>query len=136
MTEPQIIEQNGEPAFAVIPIAEWRCIAERLEDLDDAAEIAAIRSDPTRRRVPGEVIRAILDGMSPARAWREHRGLTQKALAERAGLAAGYLSQIEAGRRQGTVGILSRLARVLEVDLDDLVDDAAASPESGRAHPG
>jgi transcriptional regulator with XRE-family HTH domain len=53
--------------------------------------------------------------------WREHRGMTQQKLAEAAGISKAYLSQIEAEVRGGSVAVLSKLAKALSVDLDDLV---------------
>ena len=41
-------------------------------------------------------------------------------LAERAGIATGYLSQIENGERKGTVATLKKLAAALQVEIDDL----------------
>ncbi|MGD8817393.1 MAG: helix-turn-helix transcriptional regulator, partial [Acidobacteriota bacterium] len=40
---------------------------------------------------------------------------------EKAGIAAAYLSQIETGKRDGTVATVKRLAAALEVSVDDLV---------------
>ena len=59
---------------------------------------------------------------NPVRVWREYRGLTQRELAEKAGLAQAYIAQIETGRRKGTVDVYKRLAEALRVDIDDLVE--------------
>jgi transcriptional regulator with XRE-family HTH domain len=48
--------------------------------------------------------------------------LTQQELAERAGISKPYLSQIETGKRQGTVETLSAIARSLGVPLDAITD--------------
>ena len=45
----------------------------------------------------------ILNGENLVRVWREHRGLTVSALAQMAGIAQPYLSQIETGKREGTL---------------------------------
>ena len=63
---------------------------------------------------------AILDGASPLRAWRLYRGLTLDVLAERVGVSKGYLSQIEQGRKAGTLGVFRRLAGALGAFIDDL----------------
>jgi transcriptional regulator with XRE-family HTH domain len=42
-------------------------------------------------------------------------------LAMAAGMSQSYLSQIESGKRQGSVDTLKRIAAVLAVSLDDLV---------------
>jgi transcriptional regulator with XRE-family HTH domain len=61
-------------------------------------------------------------GESPIKFWRERRGLTQQELAEKAGISKPYLSQIETGKRQGTVETLSASARSLDIPLDVFTD--------------
>ena len=51
------------------------------------------------------------------RAARLARGLTQRAAAKAAGIAAPYLCQIESGQRQATVATLARVARVAGISL-------------------
>lgn len=71
--------------------------------------------------MPARVVERLIDGENTITVWREHRGMTISALAEKAGLSQSYLSQIESGKREGKVTMLARLARALAVDLDDLV---------------
>jgi DNA-binding XRE family transcriptional regulator len=71
--------------------------------------------------LPAEMVDAILNSNNPIRVWREHRGLTAAALAKMAGIAAAYLSQIETGKRDGTIETYRKLADALRVSLDDLV---------------
>ena len=71
--------------------------------------------------VPSSVTYAILDGENPIRVWREHRGLTQQQLADLAGISKPYLSQLESGRRGGSIDVLSALARALGLSIDDLI---------------
>ena len=52
---------------------------------------------------------------------RDKRGLTQASLAEAAGVAQGFLSEIETGTKTGDVQTLKRIAGVLRITLDDLV---------------
>ena len=53
---------------------------------------------------------------------REKRGLTQQALAKRAGIAQGYLSELEAGREKNPgIETLRKLAKALKVSLIELV---------------
>lgn len=132
MTEPQIIEQNGEPAFVVLPIAEWRRLVEQLQDLEDAVDIATIANDPDRRMIPAAVVDRLLDDEPPLKVWREHRGLSRAALAAKAGLTPGHIGHLETGRRHGTPDTLRRLATALDVTVDDLVpiEPVADEPES------
>lgn len=121
MTSPaQIIRDgNGKPAFAVLPIDEY----ERL--LEAADEVLANRAFDAYKTIqpetfPDHVAERLLNGEHPVKVFREHRGLTQKQLADAAGLTQGYVSQIEAGVRVGTVDALRNIADALHVDLDDL----------------
>ena len=49
-----------------------------------------------------------------------YRGLSQRALAARAGLNFTYLSQLETCARKGTTATMKKLAEALGVDLDDV----------------
>ena len=55
------------------------------------------------------------------RAKRAELGLSQEALAHRAGLQRAYIGQLEAGMRNVGLDNLTRLARALETDLGDLL---------------
>jgi DNA-binding XRE family transcriptional regulator len=121
----QIIEKNGRPEFAVIPYEDYQHYLELLEDEADARVVAEFHEAYTAGReflVPAEIVRRELAGESSIRLWREHRGLTQQELATRAGISKPYLSQIETGKRQGTIETLSAIARSLDVPLDVLAE--------------
>ena len=66
----QIIEKNGEPEYAVVPIEEYRRMVAALEDAADSAAIErAWAEDAAGETIPGEVVKAILAGESPLRVW-------------------------------------------------------------------
>jgi DNA-binding XRE family transcriptional regulator len=93
---------------------------ELLEDIRDYD--AALKSIAEGEElVPAEVVYAILDGANPIRVWREYRSMSRTFLASQAGISASYLSQIEGGKRNGTADLLSKIAAVLNVALDDLL---------------
>jgi DNA-binding XRE family transcriptional regulator len=124
MTEPIIIEHDGQPTHVVLAYAEWRRMKATLEDFDDAVDAAVARrilEDPKTEWVPGEVVERLVEGQNPIRVWREHRGLSQAALAARAKLPQQTISMLENGRRKGTLDQVRRLAEALGVGLDDLV---------------
>jgi DNA-binding transcriptional regulator YiaG len=120
MIRPQIIERDGEPQFAVIPMAEWRRIEAILEELEDIRDFDDALAKPDRRMIPFEVRSAILDGASPIRAWREHRGLSQSDLAQAAGMSVAQLAEVEGGTRRAAPAALRRVARALRAPVDDL----------------
>ena len=47
--------------------------------------------------------------------------MTAKELAQKAGIMQAYLSQIESGKRDGTVDTMKRIAEALDVTIDELV---------------
>jgi DNA-binding XRE family transcriptional regulator len=118
--KPQILEVEGKPRLAVVPLAEWQRIVERLEDAEDA--LAARRWRAARgETMPADVVNRLLDGENKIKVWRMHRGLTQQALAEACGVSKPYVSQLEANTRLASQAVLRKLASALRVDLDDLV---------------
>ena len=116
----QIIEKNGKPEWAVIPYKEYRRLSEAAEMAEDVRDFdeAVSRDEET---VPHAVVQRLVMGEQPVKVWREYRGLTQAALARAARITPAYLSQIETGVREGSVRVLTALARTLQVDVEDLV---------------
>ncbi len=117
----QFIEADGRRAFAVVPIELWDKLSAFAEDLDDEALYLDAKAVDDGTRIPGEVAFAIAAGAHPVKAWREHRGLTQDALAERVGISKPFLSQIETGKRQFGADTLRKLADALGIAADDLL---------------
>jgi DNA-binding XRE family transcriptional regulator len=123
VTAQIIVTPTGE-RLAVLPEAEYLAL---LDAAEDAGDREALKSFGTalaagdEELLPAALVDRILDGVSPLRVWREHRGLTTHALAEQAGITQAYVSQIETGKRTGSVDTLAKLAAVLRVTIDDLV---------------
>ncbi len=120
----KIGESSGE--VVVIARADYESLVATAENAADLADIAAIKALSSEKDfLPFEMAERILDGMAPVRVWRQHRRLTARALAARAGISTSYLSEIETGKKPGSVKALRALATALEVDLADLVADPA-----------
>jgi DNA-binding XRE family transcriptional regulator len=78
-----ILGADGRPAFVVVPYDEF---VKRFEGESDL--------------VPDAVVKlAFDDGMSPAKAWRTHLGLTQNEVAKRMGVTQSAYAQLEASPR-------------------------------------
>ena len=90
------------------------------EELED--KLAAIEAGDGVR-VPHEVALAIINGGRPIRAFREYRGLTLQELSDRTGLAISYISEIERGRKSGSIAALARIAAALDATIDVLIDE-------------
>lgn len=58
------------------------------------------------------------------RARREEKGISQEALAERAGLHRNFIGLLERGQRNVTLLVLQALAGALKVSLTELITQA------------
>ena len=108
----------------VIPLAEYHRLPECAEDIADieAYDRAKARlASGEDELIPSGMVDRMLDGENAVQVWREYRGITTKALAAAAGVSALYLSQIEAGKREGSIATMKKLAAALKVTVDDLV---------------
>ena len=104
----QIIKQNGVPAFAVIPYEDY---------------IAMLPREPEADSIPQQVAeKAILEDMPLIKAWRLHMGLTQKEVAEKAGITQAALSQMERKENANRTATLEKLADALGLSLDQIRD--------------
>ena len=123
MNKPTIITSPNGDQMAVIPLTEYERLVEAAEDLADVrAYDEAMRrlASGEDELVPAEIVNRILDGENALRVWREYRGLTVKQLAEKAGVSAPFVSQIETGQRDGSIETMRKIASVLKLSLDDL----------------
>lgn len=59
---------------------------------------------------------------SPLRPLRVAAGLTQQALADRAGVSQAHISELETGRHLPGAGVLLRLASTLGMRAEDLAE--------------
>ena len=119
----QIIEKDGRPEYAVLPFEDYRRLIDLLDDNADCTAIdRVLREDEAGDTIPGEIVNAIMDGVTPLRAWRQHREFTLDMLVDQTGVSKEYLSQIENGRKSGTVDLFRRLSNVLDVALEDLIE--------------
>ena len=75
--------------------------------------------------LPWEMAKRLRHGEHPVLVWCEHRGLTQKALAAQVKMTAAQLSEIENGKKTGSVATLQKLARALDVTVDELLSSLA-----------
>lgn len=120
----QIIITPAGERLVLIPEAEYAALVEAAEDAADNAAFDRFQTklaSGEEELIPSEIVDRILNGENRIRVWREHRGLTARSLADKAGIAQPFLSQIETGKREGTVDTLRKIAEVLSVTIDDLV---------------
>jgi DNA-binding XRE family transcriptional regulator len=103
--------------------AEYDELISRIEDLEDRGTVERVNKEKSRRYLPVEVVRRLISGEeSKVKVWREYRGLTLRALAEKAGIAPAYVSEIETRKKPGSVKAMAALARALDVEIEALID--------------
>ena len=109
--------------FAVIPVKDLQRL------MDDAEMLADVKAyDATKGRldrgddelIPLEITERRLAGENSVRIWRDHRALTQEALAKASKVSRGMIAAIEAGHKTGGIATLKKLAAALKVDLENL----------------
>lgn len=106
--------------FVQVPEDDYRALVERLEDAED--QLALRRAEANiEEYYPAALVQRLLDGEAPVTVFRNYRGLSQAELAERADVTQATISEIESGRKQGSVTTLKAIAAALETDLDELV---------------
>jgi DNA-binding XRE family transcriptional regulator len=106
-TNIQIIEQGGIPAFAVIPYADF---LEMFPEKDDVT-------------IPHDVVGIIAkEGCNLLRAWRKYLTLTQREVAQKAGITQSALSQMELSDSVKRTGTLEKLAIAMNLNVEQLTD--------------
>ncbi len=114
-------EKTPKGEVAILPREEYEALLELVNEAEEDEGTARVidrvmaANEPT---FPLEAANRVADGENPVRVFREWRGLTQVELASRAGLSQGHVSDIEGGRRIGTVAVLRQIADALGVPLD------------------
>ncbi|MBI1300078.1 MAG: helix-turn-helix domain-containing protein [Alphaproteobacteria bacterium] len=56
----------------------------------------------------------------PIKVIRKYRGMTQNDLAEASGISRPYLTEIETGKKDGSIRAMKAIAEALEVSVGDL----------------
>jgi DNA-binding XRE family transcriptional regulator len=123
MGEQVITTPSGE-RLVILPEAEFLAMRDALDSREDVKAVRAFEkklASGDEELVPKEVVDRILNGENKVRVWRSYRGLTSRDLAAAAGLSAPFISEIETGKKDGSVSAMKKIATVLGVDLDDIV---------------
>lgn len=81
-------------------------------------DYTAMKNAADNNALPDDVMEQITLGKdNPIKILRKYRGMTQGDLADAAGLSRPYLTEIETGRKDGSIRAIKAIAEALEVDL-------------------
>jgi len=117
-------EKTPRGEVAILPRKEYELLvakaAEADEDIGTARIVARAKKEIAGGGplLPKQVVDRLANGENPVRVLREWRGETQMYLSFKTNLSQGYISDIENGRRIGTVEALRLIANILNVPLD------------------
>nr|WP_162251161.1 helix-turn-helix transcriptional regulator [Rhizobium sp. Root482] len=113
----------GGEEMVMLGRAEYDALVEMAEMLEDVAAYDEAKrriAEGDDLRVPLEFVDRLIDGENPVRVWRDFRGMASKDLAKAVGISAAYLSEIETGKKDGSLSVFRNIAKALRVDIDDL----------------
>ena len=123
-------QKTSRGEVAILPRREYELLAAKASEAEEDAGTARIVADARKEiagggpLLPKAVVDRLANGQNPVRILREWRDITQMHLSFKTNLSQGYISDIENGRRVGTVAALRLIANVLDVPLDLLVYEA------------
>ena len=122
---------NSEESIT-LPRAEYEALLQRCEDLEDS--LAGLEAYDGSY-IPHEIVLDLLADTKPMLAYRKYRGMTLRQLSEKTGLGASYLSEIERGRKAGSISAWSRIAEALDTTIDILVGCGTDAREGDEPMP-
>lgn len=114
MLEVQYLQAGGQQ-YAVLPRTVLDDLLSRVPGGKAAGETPL--ADPGFSPLVLEKARAAKNRI---RMWREHRGMKAVTLAKATGISPAYLSELESGRKDGSMKVMRQLAEALGVGLEEL----------------
>jgi len=116
---PQTIYRGKQPEFVILPYKEYKKLISSLEDFKDIQEVKEHVQNQSET-FPMDVVLALSKGENPIKVYRKYRGLSQVTLAKKINVSKQYISQLESGKRDGTVPVLKAISKTLGIDLEDI----------------
>ncbi|MCI5060554.1 MAG: helix-turn-helix transcriptional regulator [Alphaproteobacteria bacterium] len=84
-------------------------------------DFTALKNAGNDNKLPDAILQQLtLAQESPIKIIRKFRGLTQADLAKEAGISRPYLTEIETGKKDGSIRALKSIAGALDVSLEIL----------------
>jgi DNA-binding XRE family transcriptional regulator len=119
MGKPQIITSPSGDELVVVPRRDYEDLVDALAARKVEEALAAGREE----LLSAEETAALVAAPTPLAFWRNKRGRTQAQLAAEIGVSQDFLTDLEHGKTQGDVAVYARLARCLDLSIDDLAPD-------------
>ena len=102
----QFIEQNGKPAFAIIPYEDYLSLVPKKEVT-----------------IPHEVVGLVVkNNWNLIKAWRNYFGFSKAFLAEKSQLTVLEISQLEKQSNERASSLLEKVADAMQINSEQLID--------------
>lgn len=101
-----LLHIQGKP-YVLVPLHDYR-------DMTTSGE---------NKELPNEVLNQLSAGQEhPLKIIRTYRDMTQAELAKKSGISRPYLTEIETGKKDGSLRAMKALAEALDVNVGDLTN--------------
>jgi DNA-binding XRE family transcriptional regulator len=124
MGKPQIITSPSGEELIVVPRRDYEDLVDALAARKAEAALASGREE----LLTAAETAALVAAPTPLAFWRKKRGKTQTQLAAEIGVSQNFLSDLERGKAKGDVMLYAKLARCLDVSIEDLVPEEEGRP--------
>jgi DNA-binding XRE family transcriptional regulator len=119
VNKPQIITSPSGEELVVVPRRDY----EDLVDASVARKAEAALASGREELLTSVEADALVTAPTPLAFWRKKRGKTQTELASLIRVSQNFLSDLERGKAKGDVTLYAKLARCLDVSIEDLVPE-------------
>lgn len=109
---------EGKKSMSV-PVATVKRMLNAYEEMLDIVAFDTAKQRP-QEYMPKQIVDRLIAGENRLRVYRDYRGLTQQALANASGVSRDMIAMIETGKKNGSVTTVKKLARALDMDIEDL----------------
>ena len=117
-------KMTNKGEVAILPRKDYEALAAKAQEVDEDFCTARLAARARKEiaagmpLIPKEVVDRIARGENALRALRRWRSKTQLYISHKTNIGQGYISDLESGRRKGTIPVLKKIADVLKVPLD------------------
>lgn len=116
------IEDSKGKKAVILSLNTYKKMQEKIEELEDIENYIKVIKDQDDEVLPYELVEALIIGEeSKIKIMRKYRRMTINELAKKVDITESYLSQIESGKRNGTIEIYKKLSKALEIDIDNII---------------
>jgi transcriptional regulator with XRE-family HTH domain len=112
--------KGGRLGVLVTLVEAWEARHYDIVDALAARKVEASLAAGREELLNAEETAALVAAPTPLAFWRKKRGKTQSQLAAEIGVSENFLSDLERGKAKGDVTLYGKLARCLELSINDL----------------